>query len=299
MNKMNKMKESKRIKFTKMHGCGNDFIVIDEHETEVIPEPHKEELSRELCTRKLSIGADGVIFVCKPDPGSDCDTRMRIFNADGTEAEMSGNGMRCFAKYVYERGLVHERRIKVETLGGLVVPEVKDLIDGRVATVRVFMGKPRFEWLNEPLYVNGIGEIKLTSLNLGNPHAVVILNSFSDLDVGMVGKRIETHPAFPNRTNVNFVLLGAEDRDRNKNRNRNEITVRTYERGVGETLSCGTGSTASVVVLEKLGLINASTPVTVHTRGGDLSVEVKEEGAYLTGPAEEIFEGVFTIHTTL
>jgi len=170
------------------------------------------------------------------------------------------------------------------------VPEVKDLIDGRVATVRVFMGKPRFEWLNEPLYVNGIGEIKLTSLNLGNPHAVVILNSFSDLDVGMVGKRIETHPAFPNRTNVNFVLLGAEDR--------NEITVRTYERGVGETLSCGTGSTASVVVLEKLRLINASTPVTVHTRGGDLSVEVKEEGAYLTGPAEEIFEGVFTIHTT-
>jgi len=291
MNKMNKMKERKRIKFTKMHGCGNDFIVIDEHEAEVIPERYKEELSRELCRRKLSIGADGIIFVCKPDPGSGYETQMRIFNADGTEAEMSGNGMRCFAKYVYERGLVHGRRMKVKTLGGLVVPEVKDLIDGRVATVRVFMGKPRFEWLNKPLYVNGIGEIKLTSLSLGNPHAVVILNSFSDLDVGMAGKSIETHPAFPNRTNVNFVLLESGDKDRD----RNEITVRTYERGVGETLSCGTGSTASVLALNELGIINASTPVTVHTRGGDLSVEVKEEGAYLTGPAEEIFEGVFTL----
>ena len=134
MNKMNKMKESKRIKFTKMHGCGNDFIVIDEHETEVIPEPHKEEFSRELCMRKLSIGADGVIFVCKPDPGSGCDTRMRIFNADGTEAEMSGNGMRCFAKYVYERGLVHERKeamIRIfDTTAVGVVKRLRKLLNG-------------------------------------------------------------------------------------------------------------------------------------------------------------------------
>ncbi len=272
------------IRFTKMHGCGNDFIVIDEHEGEVIPESRKGELSRVLCRRRLGIGADGVIFVCMPYD-SVHDARMRIFNADGTEAEMSGNGMRCFAKYVYERGLVHTRRMRIETPGGTIIPEV-ECIDGKVGTIRVFMGKPRLERLSTPLYVNDeIGELNLTVVNLGNPHAVIVVRSFETFDLALAGRSIESHPVFPNRTNVDFVL----------NHGGNEISVRTYERGVGETLSCGTGSTASVLALNELGLINPDAPVTVHTMGGDLRVELKDGGAYLTGPAEEVFEGVIVL----
>ncbi len=284
-----------------MQGTGNDFILIDDRDDR-IPEEKKGQIARLLCPRRFSVGADGVLFICKPTTSS-YDVRMRIFNADGSEAEMSGNGMRCFAKYVHERGLVQSRRMKVETLGGLIVPEVE--VDekpffkkesftkeklyfihnekGVVTSIRVFMGKPVFDKIDEAFFVNEqIGEIKLTSLSLGNPHAVVIIDSFEELDVDTVGKGIESHKAFPDRTNVDFVLL----------KGKNEISVRTYERGVGETLSCGTGSTASVLALNKLGYVNASEPVTVHTKGGDLIVELKEEGAYLLGTAEVVYEGV-------
>ncbi len=272
------------IRFTKMHGCGNDFILIDEHEGEVVSESRKGEFSMVACRRRFGIGADGVIFVCK-SRDSEHDARMRIFNADGSEAEMSGNGMRCFAKYVYERGLVNSRRMKIETLGGIIIPEV-ECINDKVTTIRVFMGKPRFERLDAPLYVNEqIGELKLTAINLGNPHAVILVPSFDTFDLEFVGRSVESHPSFPDRTNVDFVVLHPDSE--------NEISVRTYERGVGETLSCGTGSTASVLTLNELGLINADAPVTVHTPGGDLRVELKDEGAYLVGPAEEVFEGVF------
>ena len=272
-----------KLKFTKMQGCGNDFILIDDRK-ERIPEEKKGGVARFLCRRRFSVGADGVLFLCRPTTSS-YDVRMRVFNADGSEAEMSGNGMRCFAKYVYERGLVRSRRMKVETLAGLIVPEVEVDEKGFVVTsIRVFMGKPVFDKIDETFFVNEqIGEIKLTSLSLGNPHAVVRVDSFEELDVDTVGKSIESHPAFPDRTNVDFVMV--------EERGKNEISVRTYERGVGETLSCGTGSTASVLVLNELGYINASEPVTVHTKGGDLVVELKEEGAYLVGSAEVVYEG--------
>jgi len=208
---------------------------------------------------------------------------MQVFNADGSEAEMCGNGMRCFAKYVYERGLVRSSRMRVETLAGLIVPEVEVDEKGTVTSIRVFMGVPEFNKIEQMLFVNDeIGEIKLTALSLGNPHAVVIVDSFDGLEVNMVGKAIESHKAFPNKTNVDFVVRNAK----------REINVRTYERGVGETLSCGTGSTASVLTLNKLGYVNLNEPVIVHTKGGDLVVELKEEGAYLMGPAEEVYEGV-------
>ena len=264
-----------------MQGCGNDFILIDDRE-ERIPEEKKGGVSRFLCRRRFSVGADGVLFLCRPTTSS-YDVKMRVFNADGSEAEMSGNGMRCFAKYVYERGIVRSRRMGVETLGGLIVPEVEVDEKGFVVTsIRVFMGKPVFDKIDEAFFVNEqIGEIKLTSLSLGNPHAVVIVESFEGLDVDTVGKSIESHPAFPDRTNVDFVMV----------EEKNKISVRTYERGVGVTLSCGTGSTASVLALNELGYINTSEPVTVHTKGGDLVVELKEEGAYLVGSAEEAYEG--------
>ncbi len=272
-----------KLRFTKMEARGNDFILIDDREDQ-IGEEKKGQIARFLCRRRFSVGADGVLFLCAPTTSS-YDVRMRVFNADGSEAEMSGNGMRCFAKYVYERGIVRSRRMKVETLGGLIIPEVE--VDERgfgVTSIRVFMGKPVFDKIDEAFFVNEqIGEIKLTSLSLGNPHAVVIVDSFNGLDVDTVGKSIESHPAFPDRTNVDFVMV--------EERGKNEIGVRTYERGVGETLSCGTGSTASVLTLNELGYINASVPVRVHTKGGDLLVELKEEGAYLVGPAEVVYEG--------
>jgi diaminopimelate epimerase len=272
------------LKFTKMQGCGNDFILIDDREAE-IPEQKKGELAGLLCQRGFSVGADGVLFLCKPTTGS-YDVRMQVFNADGSEAEMCGNGMRCFAKYVYERGIVRSSRMSVETLAGLIVPEVEVDEKGAVTAIRVFMGVPEFNKIEQMLFVNGkIGEIKLTALSLGNPHAVVIVDSFDELDVDVVGKAIESHKAFPNKTNVDFVVRNAKK----------EISVRTYERGVGETFSCGTGSTASVLTLNKLGYVNLNEAVLVHTKGGDLVVELKEEGAYLMGPAEEVYEGVVKV----
>lgn len=271
-----------KLKFTKMQGSGNDFILIDDRDGG-IPEEKKGKIARFLCRRRFSVGADGILFLCKPTTSS-YDVRMRVFNADGSEAEMSGNGMRCFARYVHENGVVRSRRMKVETLGGLIVPEVEVDENGVVTSIRVFMGKPVFDKIDEAFFVNEqIGEIKLTSLSLGNPHAVVIVDSFEGLDVDTVGKSIESHKAFPDRTNVDFVVV--------EEREKNEISVRTYERGVGETLSCGTGSTASVLTLNELGYVNANEPVIVHTKGGDLVVELKEEDAYLVGTAEVVCEG--------
>lgn len=290
-----------KLEFTKMQAAGNDFILIDDREQRIADEK-KEGLARFLCTRRFSVGADGVLFLCKPTTHS-YDLRMRVFNADGSEAEMCGNGIRCFARYAYEKGLVRNRRIRVETVAGLIVPEVEDPDEtgfgvgegggGGVVSIRVFMGKPVFERIDEPLFVNEqIGEVRLTALSLGNPHAVILVDSFDELDVDTIGKSIESHPAFPDRTNVDFVMTPLLLREDNK---ANELSVRTYERGVGETLSCGTGSTASVLALNELGYINASEPVTVHTRGGDLMVELKEEGgeegAYLIGSAEVVYEG--------
>ncbi len=286
-----------KIAFTKMHGCGNDFILIDERDGGV-PDEKKGAIARSLCQRKFSVGADGVLYLSKPTTDA-YDVRMQIFNADGSKAEMCGNGMRCFAKYVYERGIVQSRKIKVETLAGLIVPEVE--VDGNdvVTSTRVFMGQPVFERIDEPFFVNDeVGTIKMTTLSLGNPHAIVILDSFDEFDVDAVGKAIELHPAFPNKTNVDFVksLKGFLSHESERhNYEVKEIQVRTYERGVGETLSCGTGSTASVLTLNKLGFVNKNEPVIVHTLGGDLVVEVKEEGAYLQGPAEEVYEGVVEV----
>ncbi|MBN1761677.1 MAG: diaminopimelate epimerase [Methanomicrobia archaeon] len=277
------------MNFTKMHGCGNDFILIDDRDGG-IPDEKKAAIAQSLCQRNFSVGADGVLYICNSS-SEEYDVRMRIFNPDGSEAEMCGNGMRCFAKYVYEHGIVRKREIKVETLAGTIVPEVEIDGDGVVTSTSVFMGKPVFDKIDEPFLVNEeIGEIKLTTLSLGNPHAVVILDSFEGFDVDKIGKAIESHEAFPNRTNVDFVKHDGPHESKVQ-----EIYVRTYERGVGETLSCGTGSTASVLALNKLGDVHLNEPVIVHTLGGDLIVEVKEEGAYLQGPAEEVYKGMVEV----
>ena len=304
-----------KIKITKMQGCGNDFILIDDREEggrERVAEEKKAEVAEFLCRRRFSVGADGVLFLCDSATAA-ADVRMRVFNADGSEAEMCGNGLRCFAKYAYEKGAVPDRRgggLRVETLAGVVVAEV--LVGSGL--VRVFMGKPRFERVDEPFFVNErVGVVRLTSLRLGNPHAVVVVDSFEGLDLDAVGREIESHEAFPERTYVDFVVVEEVGRGREEEKEvkEKEVSVRTYERGVGETLSCGTGATASVLALNELGRVAAAAgatavtsgepvPVTVqvHTRGGDLEVELWEEGAYLVGPAEKVFEGVVELRKT-
>ncbi|MCW7075712.1 MAG: diaminopimelate epimerase [Candidatus Syntrophoarchaeum sp.] len=278
------------VKFTKVEGTGNDFIIIDEMDGEVIPEVDKATFAKRVCERKFSIGADGVIFI---SPSGICDVQMRIFNPDGSEAEMSGNGMRCFAKYVYERGIVKEKKITVETLGGVITPEVI-VNDGVVEEVRVLMGRAEFERklipmegngdfaIDTDLYVNDeIGTIKITALNIGNPHAVSVVDNLYGTDVDSLGSFIENHDAFPRRTNVQFVEVN----------DLNDFDIRTYERGVGETLSCGTGATAAVYALEKLKMIDPSREVTVRALGGVLKVTLTEDGAYLTGKANIIYDG--------
>ncbi|MCW3135409.1 MAG: diaminopimelate epimerase [Canidatus Methanoxibalbensis ujae] len=279
-----------RLNFTKMHGCGNDFIVIDEFnvssEESAAAERELSEIARVLCRRRFSVGADGLIFVCD---SAENDVRMRIFNADGSEAEMSGNGIRCCAKYAYDKGIA-PRKMRVETLGGVRIVEIVDAVgdDAEVCEVRVEMGKPEFKCVHAPFRM-GSDEIRLTVLSIGNPHAVMLVDSF-DFDVDAIGRRISA--LFDGGVNVNFVAVRCDDSDDSDDRSEmNEIAVRTYERGVGETLSCGTGSTASVFALQKLGLIDAKKPVKVLTRGCTLTVELHNDTAYLTGPAEKVYEG--------
>jgi len=332
---------SASVIFTKMHGCGNDFILVNESagasqerkrggragaEREVaIPEERKGDVARALCRRRFAVGADGLIFLCEPS-SSAYDFRMRIFNADGTEAEMSGNGIRCAAKFAFEHG-VAPRKMRIQTEGGLRVAEVlKEKCEeaeaeeeaegkngsaggivGRTSLVRVFMGKPVFKCVDEPFKVKGMEgsgeefeEVRLSVLSVGNPHAVMLVDSFEGLDVSALGRRISSLPAFPEGVNVNFVALRSKNEAESSEdavgaaeaeEGVAEIQVRTYERGVGETLSCGTGSTASVLALHRLGILDARKPVRVLTRGGVLTVELREDGAYLTGPATEVCEG--------
>ncbi|MCW7074372.1 MAG: diaminopimelate epimerase [Candidatus Methanospirare jalkutatii] len=333
-----------RLRFTKMHGCGNDFILVNERagasqerkrgeragaEREVaIPEERRGDVARALCRRRFAVGADGLIFLCEPS-SSAYDFRMRIFNADGTEAEMSGNGIRCAAKFAFEHG-VAPRKMRIQTEGGLRVAEVlKEKCEeaeeeaegkngsaaggvvGRTSLVRVFMGKPVFKCVDEPFKVKGNGmkgsgeefeEVRLSVLSVGNPHAVMLVDSFEGLDVSALGRRISSLPAFPEGVNVNFVALRKDEAESSEGAvgaaaadGVAEIQVRTYERGVGETLSCGTGSTASVLVLHRLGILDARKPVRVLTRGGVLTVELREDGAYLTGPATDVCEGTVEI----
>jgi diaminopimelate epimerase len=271
------------MKFWKMHGLGNDYIVIDNRD-EKISDAEAAELALKLCKRRFSVGADGILFVSN---SSSADVKMRIFNADGSEAEMCGNGIRCFAKYYYENNIVRKSELIVETLAGnkrtwLTVE------NGLVQSVMVDMGVPVLErsripmlgqgtCINEDLQVKGEA-YKVTCLSVGNPHCVIFVDSVDDFPVQRVGSEIESHRFFPKRTNVEFTQVLSE----------NEVKVRVWERGCGETLACGTGACATVVagnLLKKLG-----GKVRVHLLGGDLEIEYAER-LLLNGSAEKVFEG--------
>jgi len=266
-----------------MHGLGNDYIVIDNRDDEINGKKAAE-LARRLCERRFSVGADGLLLV---SGSKAADVKMRIFNADGSEAEMCGNGIRCFAKYCYENGVVKKNEFSVETLSGIKNVWLTFQSE-EVSAVEVDMGSPNWNRSSLPMVGEGTcidenlevdGKVfKVTCLSMGNPHCEIIVDNVADFPVEQIGRKIENHKAFPKRTNVGFVQV----------QNFHELKVRVWERGCGETLACGTGSCAAVVAANKLGKVDSK--VTVHLLGGDLQVEVAEK-LFLSGAVEKVFEG--------
>lgn len=279
------------MKFTKMHGIGNDFVVVD-CLSETLPEERLGEISRKVNDRKFGIGGDGLILVL---PSKVADFRMRMFNPDGSEAEMCGNGIRCFARYLFDRQLIAEPQVKVETLAGVKMLKLLTRA-GKVEAVRVDMGQPRLrrseipmrgddaeKVVGEALKVDG-RRFEITAVSMGNPHVVLFEDNLDTLDIERYGPQIENHRLFPQRTNVQFVKVCSSS----------EIILRTWERGAGVTLACGTGACAAVVA----GALANKTGknVTVHLLGGDLRVEwMGDNRVMMTGPAEEVFEGEISL----
>jgi diaminopimelate epimerase len=275
------------MKFTKMHGLGNDFVLVDGFE-EKLDETTLPQRAREVCDRHFGIGADGLILVL---PSRVASFRWRIFNPDGSEPESCGNGIRCLAKFVYERKLTTETTLTVETLGGVKTLKLS-VAGGKVQTVRVDMGEPAFirrlipmrgpdetEAVNEKVKANG-SKLDVTCLSVGNPHCVTFVDDVEHFPVEKLGPHIENHHLFPRRTNVEFVQV----------LNRRELRVRVWERGAGETLACGSGACASVIAAARTE--RADRRATVHLLGGELQIEWLGDGhVHMTGPAVEVFTG--------
>jgi diaminopimelate epimerase len=274
-----------RVKFTKMHGTGNDYIYVNCFE-ENIGDPAP--LSVKLSDRHFGVGGDGIILIC---PSDTADFKMRMFNADGSEGKMCGNGIRCVGKYVYDRGLTKKTEVTVETLSGVKTLTL-NVENGSVKTVRVDMGEPVLraadipvvcdtpEFVNRPVTAGGSTYL-MTCVSMGNPHAVTFVDDADPLQLTLIGPPLERHPMFPQRANIEFV-------QRIDNRT---LKMRVWERGSGETLACGTGACASVVAAVLNG--KCSRRAKVILLGGELDIEWSEENnhVYLTGPAEFVFDG--------
>jgi diaminopimelate epimerase len=266
-----------------MHGLGNDFIIIDD-KNERISGEEAASLAKKLCERRISVGADGIVFFSKSKVA---DIRVRIFNADGSEAEMCGNGIRCLAKYCYENKVVRKSELTVETLAG--TERTWLTIENQLVTsIRVDMGLPVL--VRAAIPMKGLGmcldeelqveneTYRITCLSMGNPHCVVFVDDVENFPVVDVGPKIEVHSLFPKKTNVEFVQVLS----------RGEVKVRVWERGCGETLACGTGACASVVAGKLLNKLDAL--VAVHLKGGELKIEYKDR-VFMTGPADRVYKG--------
>ena len=288
------------MKFTKMHGCGNDYIYINGF-TENIVQEEKPELVRRISDRHFGVGGDGAIFI---NPSQEADFEMEMYNADGSRAEMCGNGIRCVAKYVFDKGLTNKTDISVISCGQVKYLQLF-LKDGRVDSVRVNMGVPELvpekipviaesggragagEGLGEsvvsaPITVRG-EEYEMTCVSMGNPHAVVFVDDVANLKIEEIGPCFEKHERFPRRINTEFVRV----------LDRQNVQMRVWERGTGETLACGTGCCATVVACVLNGLTDET--VTVKLLGGEIEVTWDRESnlVYMTGPAAVVFEGEY------
>ena len=275
-----------KLKFTKMHGLGNDFVVLDGITQHIALSAEQYRL---LADRHLGIGCDQILLIENPTR-DDADFRYRIFNSDGGEVEQCGNGARCFVRYVHEHGLTDKTEIRVETHSGIIVPRLE--ANGDVA---VNMGVPRFEpqqipFLTDhcaPIYLLSLADkiVEISALSIGNPHAVQVVDDVDSAPVAVDGPQIEHHPSFPKRVNAGFMQV----------LDRGHIKLRVYERGAGETLACGSGACAAVVAGIQRGLLDASVRVTTH--GGELLIHWagEDQPVMMSGPAVEVFAGVIEL----
>ena len=277
------------IKFTKMHGLGNDYVYIDAINQNI---ENESSLAQFVSNRHFGIGSDGLILICKSDVA---DFKMEMFNSDGSQAEMCGNGIRCVGKFVYDKGLTNKTTVKIETLAG-----IKTLIlntkDGKVETARVDMGEPILEAEKIPvisnenpvknLILNAEGEkFKFTCVSMGNPHAITVVDSTENFDVEKYGKVLEVDKAFPKKANIEFAQIV----------DKHNIKMRVWERGAGETLACGTGACATAVACHINGLTERK--VNIELLCGNLEIEWNKEDnhVYMTGPAVTVFEGTLEV----
>lgn len=281
------------MKFTKMHGSGNDYIYVNGMEEKIEP-AKKPELVRMMSDRHFGVGGDGVIFINASDAA---DFEMEMWNADGTRGEMCGNGIRCVAKYVYDKGLIDKTEISIIS-GGQIKYLKLQVEDGKMVTAKVNMGKPNFtvseipvvmpngeeQVVDAPIAVNG-EEYRMTCVSMGNPHAVVFMTDVSHLAIDRIGPYFENHERFPKRVNTEFVKV----------LDRSHVEMRVWERGSGETLACGTGACAVLAACVLNGLTD--TAVTVKLLGGKLLIEWdrEEDVIYMTGPASTVYEGEIKI----
>lgn len=277
------------IPFTKMEGAGNDYVYVNAFKVN-LPEKDIPKIAKIVSDRHFGIGSDGLILIC---PSDTADAKMRMFNADGSEGEMCGNAIRCVAKYLFDHKMINSLSTSIETLAGIKYIDMFIGEDKKVNKARVNMGAPYFEsddfpftW-DEPLGIeieaNG-KSYKAYCVSMGNPHAVIFVNKVSSLDVAGIGKVLESHPAFPNRCNIEFVEPISNDL----------VKMRVYERGSAETLACGTGACATAVVCHTLG--KTGERVDVKLLGGTLTIEYKENAnVFMTGPCREVFSGEIEI----
>ena len=275
------------MKFTKMQGCGNDYVYINGFTEKIEDKPA---FVRAVSDRHFGVGGDGAIFI---NPSEEADFEMEMYNADGTRAEMCGNGIRCVAKYVYDKGMTDKEQVSIVSFGNVKYVDLY-VEDGLVSSVKVNMGAPildaekvpvkstKSQSVDEPITVNG-KEYRMTCVSMGNPHAVIFMEDIAKFDIVSIGPLFENHEVSPNRTNTEFVEVV----------DRTHVNMRVWERGTGETLACGTGCCATVVACVLNGL--TEDKVTVRVLGGEIEIQWDREAnlVYMTGPAVIVFEGEF------
>jgi diaminopimelate epimerase len=276
-----------KFNFSKWHGLGNDFVIVNGLEEKI---NNYNEMAIQVCDRYFGIGADGLVVIL---PSAVADFQMRIFNSDGSEAEMCGNVTRCIARYVFEYGLTNKKKIILETKAGLIKPELI-FIDDVLSTIRVDMGEPRLkrgelpmvgnedeQVVDEVLEIDGT-EHRITGVSMGNPHCILFVDDITGINLSDIGAKIETNAAFPKKTNVEFVQV----------LNKQNLRMRVWERGAGVTMACGTGACATLVA----AVLNGKTDrqATVELDGGQLLIEWGPDNhIYMSGPAVEVFRGTY------
>jgi len=276
-----------KFSFSKWHGLGNDFVIVNGFQEKIENFPA---MAIEVCDRHTGIGADGLVVVL---PSSIADFEMRIFNSDGSEAEMCGNVTRCMARYVYENGLTDKTKITLATKAGIIIPELI-FIDDVLSTVKVDMGEPHLTRSEIPMNGNGVekvigevvvtpeGEYPITCVSMGNPHCVIFVDDITKTDIGAIGPVVEKHNLFPRKTNVEFVQVLSKQK----------VRMRVWERGAGITMACGTGACATLVA----GVLNhkLDRQAVVELDGGELIIEWGlDNHIYMSGPAVEVFRGEY------